>query len=106
MDVVRDISDWVIVMAEGEIIAEGPPAAIGANQAVIDAYLGSSHTALTEEILAGHVPSAAELEAAIAESDVLEEAEIATLPGAVRRDLGPIAAQAALDKSTDDGTGR
>ena len=43
MDVVRDISDWVVVMAEGSIIAEGPHAAIGANPAVIDAYLGSSH---------------------------------------------------------------
>jgi branched-chain amino acid transport system ATP-binding protein len=43
MDVVFDISDWVVVMAEGRIIAEGPPAAIGANQQVIDAYLGSHH---------------------------------------------------------------
>ncbi|MGI9602707.1 MAG: ABC transporter ATP-binding protein [Acidimicrobiales bacterium] len=43
MDVVRDISDWVVVMAEGAIIAEGPHAAIGANPAVIDAYLGSQH---------------------------------------------------------------
>ena len=43
MDVVRDISDWVVVMAEGTIIAEGPHAAIGANHAVIDAYLGSQH---------------------------------------------------------------
>ena len=25
MDVVHDISDWVIVMAEGRVIAEGPP---------------------------------------------------------------------------------
>ena len=41
MDMVHEISDWVIVMAEGQIIAEGPPAAIGANQAVIDAYLGA-----------------------------------------------------------------
>ncbi|MGB0112557.1 MAG: ABC transporter ATP-binding protein, partial [Ilumatobacteraceae bacterium] len=43
MDVVRDISDWVVVMAEGKIIAEGTPDDIGANQDVIDAYLGS-HT--------------------------------------------------------------
>ncbi|MDH3707425.1 MAG: ABC transporter ATP-binding protein [Acidimicrobiia bacterium] len=43
MDVVRDISDWVVVMAEGAIIAEGPHASIGANDAVIDAYLGSQH---------------------------------------------------------------
>jgi neutral amino acid transport system ATP-binding protein len=43
MDVVYDISDWVVVMAEGRVIAEGPPQAIGANPAVIDAYLGSHH---------------------------------------------------------------
>ena len=50
MDVVHDISDWVVVMAEGRIIAEGPPAAIGANQEVIDAYLGAHHdAALTYE---------------------------------------------------------
>lgn len=45
MDVVRDISDWVVVMAEGMVIAEGPHESIGANQAVIDAYLGSHHDA-------------------------------------------------------------
>ncbi len=48
MDVVRDISDWVVVMAEGMIIAEGPHSAIGENQAVVDAYLGTHHdSALT-----------------------------------------------------------
>ena len=31
MDVVYDISDWVVVMAEGRIIAEGPPDVIGTN---------------------------------------------------------------------------
>jgi branched-chain amino acid transport system ATP-binding protein len=45
MDVVYDISDWVVVMAEGRIIAEGPPKTIGANQQVIDAYLGTHHDA-------------------------------------------------------------
>ena len=43
MDVVWDISDWVVVMAEGSVIAEGIPESIGKNQAVIDAYLGSGH---------------------------------------------------------------
>ena len=43
MDVVWDISDWVVVMAEGAVIAEGIPESIGRNQAVIDAYLGSGH---------------------------------------------------------------
>ncbi|MEP6659472.1 MAG: ABC transporter ATP-binding protein [Acidimicrobiales bacterium] len=43
MDVVHDISDWVIVMAEGSVIAEGPPDVVGANPLVIDAYLGTHH---------------------------------------------------------------
>jgi neutral amino acid transport system ATP-binding protein len=45
MDMVRDISDWVIVMAQGKVIAEGPPEAIMADDRVIDAYLGSHHDA-------------------------------------------------------------
>jgi neutral amino acid transport system ATP-binding protein len=43
MDVVRTISDWVVVMAEGEIVAEGRHASIVANPRVIDAYLGAHH---------------------------------------------------------------
>lgn len=43
MDVVQEISDWVVVMSEGRIIAEGPPAHIAANPHVIDAYLGRHH---------------------------------------------------------------
>ncbi len=43
MDVVQGISDWVVVMAEGAIIAEGPPESISENKQVIDAYLGSHH---------------------------------------------------------------
>jgi neutral amino acid transport system ATP-binding protein len=45
MDVVRDISDWVVVMAAGRIIAEGPPESISQNQSVVDAYLGAHHDA-------------------------------------------------------------
>ena len=41
MDMVHDISDWVIVMAEGRVIAEGTPDDIAANPHVIDAYLGA-----------------------------------------------------------------
>jgi neutral amino acid transport system ATP-binding protein len=40
MDVVMDISDWVVVMAEGRVIAEGPPSSIGTNEVVVRAYLG------------------------------------------------------------------
>jgi neutral amino acid transport system ATP-binding protein len=49
MDMVRDISDWVIVMAQGRIVAEGTPDTVMADPAVIDAYLGAHHdTDLTE----------------------------------------------------------
>ncbi len=41
MDMVNEVSDWVIVMAEGRIIAEGTPEQISANHAVIEAYLGA-----------------------------------------------------------------
>ncbi|MDY6999194.1 MAG: ABC transporter ATP-binding protein [Actinomycetota bacterium] len=43
MDVIRDISDWVVVMAQGSVIAESPPDALADNEAVVDAYLGGHH---------------------------------------------------------------
>ena len=43
MDVVRDVSDWVVVMAQGAIAAEGPPDVVMRDPAVIDAYLGAHH---------------------------------------------------------------
>jgi neutral amino acid transport system ATP-binding protein len=78
MDVVRDISDWVVVMAEGRVISEGPPEVVGQDPAVIDAYLGAHHDApLTEEqeekqIAAAEqavVEEAAAVEQALAEGD-------------------------------------
>ena len=41
MQMVRHIADWVVVMAEGRVVAEGPPDDVMKNTAVIDAYLGS-----------------------------------------------------------------
>ena len=41
MDVVMGISDWVVCLALGSVIAEGPPSSIVSNRAVIDAYLGN-----------------------------------------------------------------
>ncbi|WP_225754337.1 ABC transporter ATP-binding protein [Actinotalea sp. Marseille-Q4924] len=43
MHMVRHISDWVAVMAEGRLVAEGPPGSVMADPAVVDAYLGAHH---------------------------------------------------------------
>jgi neutral amino acid transport system ATP-binding protein len=43
MHVVRHISDWVAVMAEGRMVAEGTADSVMSDTAVIDAYLGAHH---------------------------------------------------------------
>lgn len=52
MDVIMGISDWIVVLAEGSVIAEGTPEQIAQNDIVIDAYLGTSYsdTAAEEEV--------------------------------------------------------
>ena len=72
MDVVRDISDWVVVMAEGSVIAEGTHDDVTGNPAVIDAYLGTDHG---ESAAEGPVTHAHQ------ESDIVEEREEAIEQG-------------------------
>ena len=73
MHMVRHIADWVIVMAEGRIVAEGPPDTVMNNPAVIDAYLGSHQDVdlgVVTGRIEGEVPeSAQELAAEVAELD-------------------------------------
>ncbi|GGF32312.1 ABC transporter ATP-binding protein [Marmoricola endophyticus] len=61
MDMVRDISDWVIVMAQGQVIAEGPPLSVMSDSRVIDAYLGSHHDQdLSDDTVAERIEAEAE----------------------------------------------
>jgi branched-chain amino acid transport system ATP-binding protein len=46
MDVVRSLADRIIVLHQGELVADGEPAAVIASPIVQEAYLGVSRTAL------------------------------------------------------------
>ena len=62
MHMVRHIADWVIVMAEGKVVAEGPPDEVMKNQAVIDAYLGA-HQDVDLGVVTGRIPGETSVEA-------------------------------------------
>ncbi len=78
MYMVRHIADWVIVMAEGRVVAEGPPDAVMQDQAVIDAYLGS-HQDVDLGVVTGRVEGELDAEAKELLEEIQEEhaAEIA-----------------------------
>ncbi|MCI1207775.1 MAG: ABC transporter ATP-binding protein [Microbacteriaceae bacterium] len=52
MHMVQAIADWVIVMAEGKIVAEGPASTVMEDPAVVDAYLGSNKDRDLGEVVA------------------------------------------------------
>ena len=54
MHMVRHIADWVVVMAEGRIVAEGAPDEVMKNPAVVDAYLGA-HQELDLGVVTGRI---------------------------------------------------
>jgi branched-chain amino acid transport system ATP-binding protein len=84
MQMVRHIADWVVVMAEGRIVAEGAPDDVMANAAVIDAYLGS-HQDVDLGVVTGRVAGTLTKEAAelTAFVDELEVAPLDTEPESV-----------------------
>jgi neutral amino acid transport system ATP-binding protein len=87
MHMVRTIADWVIVMAEGKIVAEGYPDVVMDDPAVIDAYLGAHHDTDLGTLTG-------QLEVAIDDNDSL-----------VQQITDEIAAESADTESTDDRKG-
>jgi branched-chain amino acid transport system ATP-binding protein len=48
MDLVMNVSDWITVMHQGQVLAEGTPTEIAANEVVQSAYLGELYGDLSE----------------------------------------------------------
>ena len=59
MHMVSHIAYWVVVLAEGRVVAEGPPTEVMKNPAVIDAYLGS-HQDVDLGTVTGRIPKISE----------------------------------------------
>jgi branched-chain amino acid transport system ATP-binding protein len=79
MHMVRHIADWVIVMAEGRVVAEGDPYSVMKDPAVIDAYLGA-HQELDLGVVTGrYAPEGAPAQADEAVQEELLAAGIAEL---------------------------
>ena len=74
MHMVRHIADWVVVMAEGRVVAEGPPEDVMADQAVVDAYLGAHQDVDLGEVT-GRIAPTSEAEADRVRKKIEAEAE-------------------------------
>jgi neutral amino acid transport system ATP-binding protein len=73
MHVVREIADWVVVMAEGRVVAEGAPDTVMSDPAVVDAYLGAHHDT-DLGTLSGQLEIAEDMESDVIRLDLQEEA--------------------------------
>jgi len=74
MHMVRHIADWVVVMAEGRVVAEGPPSSVMDDPAVIDAYLGA-HQDVDLGAVTGRLPVISDAAAAELREQIEAEAE-------------------------------
>ncbi|MFD5213395.1 ABC transporter ATP-binding protein [Microbacterium sp. NPDC058345] len=74
MHMVRHIADWVVVMAEGRVVAEGPPEAVMEDKAVVDAYLGA-HQDVDLGVVTGRVPTLPDADATRLRRTIEAEAE-------------------------------
>jgi neutral amino acid transport system ATP-binding protein len=52
LHLVKSVSDWVVAMAQGEVVTEGTPESVLRDPAVVDAYLGAHHDTDLREIIA------------------------------------------------------
>lgn len=74
MHMVRHIADWVVVMAEGRVVAEGPPDTVMEDPAVVDAYLGAHQDVDLGEVT-GRISVVSGAEAARVREKIEAEAE-------------------------------
>ena len=84
LDIVMEASDRVIVMNEGRVIASGTPAEVRGDQRVVDAYLGTGASAMSEPLL-----EVADVEAGYGEALVLRGVSLDGVRGRARRDHRP-----------------
>ncbi|WP_353114368.1 ABC transporter ATP-binding protein [Microbacterium sp.] len=74
MHMVRHIADWVVVMAEGRVVAEGPPDTVMEDPAVVDAYLGA-HQDVDLGAVTGRIPVITDASAARLREEIEAEAD-------------------------------
>ena len=100
MHMVNTIADWVIVMAEGKVVAEGPPSTVMNDPAVIDAYLGAHHDTDLGTV-EGQLEIAEEMESDLVREDVERQAEQAGIVPAAHPAAPPATGSATTAHAAD-----